>query len=227
MQELISPLFPLLMPGLKSLWSYAETGFHSLSGAIVRESYHREALAHAFRILGEGQLSLTKVLLLTDVDLDLKDFPRLLETILQRFNPARDLIIINDTAMDTLDYTGRKFNQGSKAVMLGLGNPIRDLPRGYIGESLPGITRVKPYCGGCLLISGTDYTSAPELGNEIIQQNLTSLREWPLVILVDNADSIIDQTSFLWTVFTRFDPAFDIYAAHRYITIRSNMKARF
>jgi UbiD family decarboxylase len=60
MQDLLTPLFPLLMPGLKSLWTYAEAGFHTLSAAVVRESYFREALAHAFRILGEGQLSLTK-----------------------------------------------------------------------------------------------------------------------------------------------------------------------
>ena len=65
----------MIMPGVKSLWTYAETGFHALCGAVVRESYFREALAHCFRIMGEGQLSLTKVLLVTDVNLDLKDFP--------------------------------------------------------------------------------------------------------------------------------------------------------
>jgi 4-hydroxybenzoate decarboxylase subunit C len=212
MQELLSPVFPLLMPGVKSLWTYAEAGFHTLCGAIVRESYFREALAHCFRILGEGQLSLTKVLLVTDVDLDLKDFPRLMENILQRMNPGRDIIIIHDTAMDTLDYTGRKYNQGSKAILLGLGEPVRQLPLKYSGGTLPGINQIKVYCGGCLLVSGTDYASQPNLAAEIIEQEPPALASWPLVIMVDDVNAIVDQTAFLWTVFTRFDPVLDIYA---------------
>jgi len=212
MQELLSPVFPLIMPGVKSLWTYAEAGFHTLCGAIVRESYFREALAHCFRILGEGQLSLTKVLLVTDVDLDLRDFPHLLENILQRMNPGRDLIIIHDTAMDTLDYTGRKYNQGSKAILLGLGEPVRQLPLEYSGGTLPGIDKIKAYCGGCLLVSGAPYTSQADLAAEIIEHGPPALADWPLVILVDDVNAIVDQTTFLWSVFTRFDPVLDIYA---------------
>src|SRR6185503_20989586 len=74
LQELLSPLFPLVMPGVRSLWTYGETGFHSLCAAVVRERYTREAMVSAFRILGEGQLSLTKFLILTDERRDLRDF---------------------------------------------------------------------------------------------------------------------------------------------------------
>jgi 4-hydroxybenzoate decarboxylase subunit C len=212
MQELLTPIFPLIMPGVKSLWTYAEAGFHTLCGAIVRESYFREALAHCFRILGEGQLSLTKVLLVTDVNLDLKDFSRLLENILERMNPARDLIIVHDTAMDTLDYTGRKYNQGSKAIILGLGDPIRQLPQEYSGDTLPDINKVKAYCAGCLLVSGASYISQPDLAAVIIEHGPSVLKNWPLIILVDDVEAIVDQTTFLWSVFTRFDPVLDIYA---------------
>ena len=66
LQKLLSPLFPLVMPGVRDLWTYGETGFHSLCAAVVQERYGREALVSGFRILGEGQLSLTKFLLLTD-----------------------------------------------------------------------------------------------------------------------------------------------------------------
>jgi len=37
------PLFPLLMPSVRDLWTYGETGFHSLCAAVVRERYAREA----------------------------------------------------------------------------------------------------------------------------------------------------------------------------------------
>ena len=84
LQELLSPLFPVVMPAVRDLWSYGETGFHSLAAAVVQERYGREALSAGFRILGEGQLTLTKFLLLTDKPQDLRDFRSLFENILKR-----------------------------------------------------------------------------------------------------------------------------------------------
>ncbi|HYE13425.1 MAG TPA: UbiD family decarboxylase, partial [Pyrinomonadaceae bacterium] len=95
LQKLLSPLFPLVMPSVRDLWTYGETGFHSLAAAVVRERYGREALVSAFRILGEGQLSLTKFLLLTDAPQDLRDFPRLFEHVLARFRPETDLFVFS------------------------------------------------------------------------------------------------------------------------------------
>src|SRR5918998_1037946 len=42
LQQLLAPLFPLVMPSVRDLWSYGETGFHSLAAAVVRERYRRE-----------------------------------------------------------------------------------------------------------------------------------------------------------------------------------------
>src|SRR4029453_787778 len=60
-----APVFPVVTPSVRDLWSYGETGYHSLAAAVVRQRYPREAMASAFRILGEGQLSLPKFLLVT------------------------------------------------------------------------------------------------------------------------------------------------------------------
>ena len=46
LQELLSPLFPLVMPAVRELWSYGETGYHSLAAA------HR---ARALRPRGDGE----------------------------------------------------------------------------------------------------------------------------------------------------------------------------
>lgn len=213
LQSLLSPMFPVVMPGVKALWTYAETGFHALAAAIVRESYQREALAHAFRILGEGQLTLTKFLIITDVQLDLQDFRTLLETVLARFEPESDLMIINDTSMDTLDYTGLRLNHGSKAIMLGLGSPRRELPRQIADVSLPGVLRIKPFCAGCLLIEVPSFKESPDLAQNLLErfQN-EALQNWPLAILVDDLNLASEPSGFLWQVFTRFDPAHDIYA---------------
>lgn len=215
LQRLLSPAFPLVMPGVKQLWTYAETGFHPLAAAIVRESYSREALGSAFRILGEGQLSLTKFLVLTDKSVDLADFRSLLTTVLERFNPHTDLFIFNNTSHDTLDYTGLRLNHGSKAVLLGVGDPVRELPHTYEEGHLDGINDAKPYCAGCLVVSGAAYEEDPELAGRIVERYGDTLSKWPLVVLADDTAIVEGQTPFLWTVFTRFNPATDIFARSR------------
>ena len=53
LQELLSPLFPLVMPAVEQLWSYGETGYHSLAGAVVKQRYARETKA---RTLGDAMV---------------------------------------------------------------------------------------------------------------------------------------------------------------------------
>src|SRR5438132_10012743 len=178
LQSLLAPVFPLVMPGVRDLWSYGETGFHSLAAAIVHERYAREALVSGFRILGEGQLSLTKFLILTDTPQDLKNFPALLEHVLQRFSPERDLFIFSNVSMDTLDYTSGKVNEGSKAILMGLGDPVRELPREFHGELPRGVSKTEVFCGGCLVLQGLPYSQdmqqAARLASEPVFAN------WPL-----------------------------------------------
>ncbi|WP_169083745.1 UbiD family decarboxylase [Paenibacillus sp. PL91] len=212
LQKLLSPAFPMAMPGVKDLWTYAETGFHALAAAVVRESYSREALTSAFRILGEGQLTLTKFLIVTNQSVELENFPVLLETVLERFRPETDLFIFDNTSHDTLDYTGGKLNHGSKGVMLGVGEPVRELPSTYTEGAIDEITAAQPYCRGCLVVSGASYEQEPKLAQRLLERLSEKDTEWPLVILADDAAIAAAQTPFLWTVFTRFNPADDIYA---------------
>src|SRR3954471_3885680 len=99
LQQLLAPLFPLVMPSVRDLWSYGETGFHSLAAAVVHERYGREALVSGFRILGEGQLSLTKFLFLTDRRVDLTNFRATLEHVLAHTNPETDLYVFSPLSM--------------------------------------------------------------------------------------------------------------------------------
>lgn len=215
LQSLLSPLFPVAMPGVRDLWTYAETGFHPLAAAVVRESYSREGLGTAFRILGEGQLSLTKVLLVTDRPVNLASFPETLTTILERFDPGTDLYIFNKTSHDTLDYTGERLNHGSKAVWIGTGEPVRTLPRGVGNDAaaLLGMKEACAYSPGCLVVSGPRYDEEPGAAQRLLPNARERLPEWPLIVIADDANAAAsNQTAFLWTVFTRFNPAADMYA---------------
>jgi UbiD family decarboxylase len=211
LQELLSPLFPLVMPSVRDLWSYGETGFHSLAAAVVTDRYPREALVSAFRILGEGQLSLTKFLLLTDTPRDLKDFRGLLVHLLERVNWETDLYIFSNLSMDTLDYTGPEVNKGSKGVIVGLGPAVRKLPGRFEGELPSGLRGARVYAPGCFVVGGAAYADSPMQAADIAK--LDAFTGWPLIILCDDpAHAVSSDSRFLWTVFTRFEPAADLHA---------------
>lgn len=211
LQKLLSPLFPLVMPSVRDLWSYGETGFHSLAAAVVRERYKREALVSGFRILGEGQLSLTKFLILTDTPQDLKDFRKLFEHVLARAHFESDLFVFSNVSMDTLDYTSGKVNEGSKAILLGLGDAVRELPREFKGELPRDVKRAEVFCGGCLVVEGVPYAEDPEQAARLAREAVFA--GWPLIVLHDDASVAHKTSDFLWATWTRFEPAADIYAA--------------
>lgn len=218
LQELLSPLFPVVMPGVRDLWSYGETGFHSLGAAVVHDRYGREAMQHALRILGEGQLSLTKFLLVTDKPQDLKDFKSLLAHVLARFHPETDLYVLGRWAMDTLDYTGPEVNKGSRGILLGLGEAVRQCPSRFEGLPPAGISQAQAFVPGCLVLSGPSAQEEPELAQRIVREAAGRLEEWPLIVLVDDAARTCAETErFLWTVFTRFEPAGDIHSRQRIV----------
>lgn len=210
LQKLMSPLFPIVMPQVKQLHTFAETGFHPLAAAVVKERYEKECLSSAFRILGEGQLSLTKVLMITDQPVDIANIKVLLETILARFSSDTGFYIFSKTSNDTLDYTGPKLNHGSKAVFLGVGKEKRQLPRQFQGALPRPFSKAIAFCAGCLLVDGPSYSEMPDLS---FMTQHPDFEKWPLIIVVDNAIKTAESDlEFLWTVFTRFDPAQDIQA---------------
>lgn len=212
LQELLSPLFPVVMPQVKDLWSYGETGYHSLAGAIVANRYKREAMASAFRILGEGQLSLTKFLLVTDGAVNLRDFRATFEHVLARADFRTDLFLFANLSMDSLDYAGPRINEGSKGVLLGLGDARRELPREFRGSPPPEVRDVRVFCGGCLVVEGPSFEKERDAAARIAAH--PAFADWPLVVLTDDAERATkSEINFLWTTFTRFDPAADVHAA--------------
>ncbi|TGL46400.1 UbiD family decarboxylase [Leptospira wolffii] len=211
LQHLLSPMFPLVMPQVKGVWAYEESGVHSLAAAIVKERYKKEAFMGALRILGEGQLSLTKFLVVTDQEVPLQDFRTTFLAALERFNPETDLHIFSNISQDTLDYTGPKVNEGSKAVLLGVGPKIRKLKNSWNGTlKNPKFKNPKLYCPGVLVISASKYKRGDGLALSALKEK--SLQDFTIVALVDDSEEATKSDhDFIWHVFTRFEPAADLY----------------
>lgn len=213
LQDLLSPLFPLVMKGVRQLKTFGETGFHCLAAARVADRYPREAFASGLRILGEGQLSLTKFLIVTDGEIDVADFRSLWVHVLERIQWEQDLFVFANVSQDTLDYTGPLVNKGSKAMMMGLGREKRrELAREFSGTLAAGTRKPHVFLPGTLVVEGNSYEQDPELAARIATG--PELVDWQVVVLVDStAEATVSLQEFLWTLFTRFEPAADIHGA--------------
>jgi 3-polyprenyl-4-hydroxybenzoate decarboxylase len=200
------------MKGVKALKTFGETGFHCLAAAKVADRYPREAFGCGLRILGEGQLSLTKFLIVTDGDIDINDFGTLWVHVLERVQWEQDLSVFANVSQETLDYTGPPVNTGSKALLMGLGKEKkRELPKEFIGALPNSCTRPMVFLPGTLVVQGCPYTENPSLAKELTERS--DLLEWPVIFLVDySKEAASSVQNFLWTIFTRFEPAADIYA---------------
>ncbi len=215
LQDLLSPLFPLVMSGVRQLKTFGETGFHCLAAARVQDRYPREAFASGLRILGEGQLSLTKFLIITDGDIDVADFKKLWVHVLERVDWQKDLFVFANVSQDTLDYTGPSVNTGSKGMLMGLGKDPRNiLPEKFTGDLPHGCSAPKVFLPGTLVIQGDTFQADNGFADRLAKSQ--ELKDWPIVLLVDStAQATESLQEFLWAFFTRFEPAADIHASLR------------
>ena len=211
LQELFAPLYPLIMNGVHAVWAYNDAGMHPLAAAVVSERYRREAFMAGMRILGEGQLSLTKFLMLTDAPLPLREFRPLFQHILERADFADDLFIFSPVSQDTLDYTGGRMNEGSKVILMGLGEKRFDLQREMTADMRSArFSNPRVYIPGVLVVEGPAWSERDGVTDDLLKEEASL--PFRVVILVDDASECVNSDeSFLWTVFTRFDPASDIH----------------
>lgn len=228
--EITRSAIPRAVPGVTAVNAVDAAGVHPLLLAKAREGYlpyedrePRELLTHALAILGKGQLSLAKYLIITahedDPGLDVNDEKAFLIHVLERLDFSRDLHFITRTTMDTLDYSGQQINQGSKVVMAAAGPARRrlvtDLPRDFfLPDPFSGARMAAP---GICVIQGPTFTSYPRARQQIspVKKNLENMADRSglgLVVVVDDA-AFCTQTfdNFLWVTFLRSNPSHDIY----------------
>lgn len=226
--ELTDPIIPSVIPGVRAVHAVDAAGVHPLLLAIGSERYMpylspgepQELLTQASAILGNGQLSLAKYLWITDDpdhQLDIHNIAGFLQHILRRVDWRRDLHFQTRTTIDTLDYSGTGFNQGSKVVIAATGRPHRELP-----HDLPSSINLPPgFEDAVVVMPGVLAVTAPafdtpersadlaRLAAAVSAQN--SVAAFPLITLCDDAEFVsADIKNWLWTTFTRSNPARDI-----------------
>jgi len=206
------------IPGLKSVNAVDDSGVHPLLLAIGSERYTpynltrvpQELLTIANHILGTGQLSLAKYLLIIDNENapDVNDKKAFFKHLLERVDWSRDLHFQTKTTIDTLDYTSEELNEGSKLIIaaagelkrnLTLNNPILDLPIGFENNCV--------VMDGILSIDG-----GGDINTLIKYLETKNLKGVAMITLVDDAKFVAESFSnWLWVCFTRSNPSHDVY----------------
>jgi len=210
------------IPGLHEINAVDAAGVHPLLLAIGSERYTpyqetkqpQELLTIANHILGKGQLSLAKYLFISNKEdnpqMSCENIQEYLTHILERVDWTRDLHFQTKTTIDTLDYSGTGINQGSKVVIAAVGDVKRSLiDNCQIDNSklvMPGVIAIN-------LNEFTDYKTAEQeietLNSSLTTQDLNGVM---LIVLTDDAQFVSETlNNFLWTTFTRSNPANDIY----------------
>jgi hypothetical protein len=75
----------------------------------------------------------------------------------------------------------------------------------------PGIARAEAFCGGCLVLQGAPYLEDQGQAARVASESVFA--DWPLIVLHDDVSVARSTSDFLWSTWTRFEPAADIYAA--------------
>ena len=215
------------IPGLHEINAVDAAGVHPLLLAIGSERYTpyqetkqpQELLTIANHILGKGQLSLAKYLFISnktdDPKLSCNNIEAFFTHILERVDWSRDLHFQTKTTIDTLDYSGTGINLGSKVVIAVVGEAKQSLCDTCIIENAvlvqPGIIAIN-------FNEFTDYQTAEkeiaDYAKQLASQNLEGVM---LVLLVDDAQFVSETlNNFLWSTFTRSNPANDIYGVESF-----------
>ncbi len=229
--EITGPIIPRVIPGVYGVNAVDAAGVHPLLLAIGSERYTpynelrrpQELLTAANAILGQGQLSLAKYLWIAaredDAALDVQDVAAMFRHILARVDWSRDLHFQTCTTIDTLDYSGRAINEGSKLVVAAVGPARRELPSEPPRGTLPGGFGPPRVClPGVLAISGPRFEPSVDGTDDTVERFCSAVKttdpigRFPLVVIVDDADFTAQSpANFVWVTFTRSNPAADVY----------------
>ncbi|MBP5247724.1 MAG: UbiD family decarboxylase [Fibrobacter sp.] len=227
--ELVKPIVPQSVTGICEMNSVDAAGVHPLLLSIGKERYlpyvqerePMELLKEANALLGFNQVSLSKYVFIAaredSPNLSTRNFVDYFVHIFERIHLDRDIHFQTETTIDTLDYSGRALNHGSKVIFAAAGSPIRSLGNStdaFSSLNLPdGFSNPKLAFPGALVVEASPSANMEALASSLA--NWEAREKFPWVTVADDASfTAKNMDNWLWVTFTRSDPAQDIYGAN-------------
>ena len=108
------PLIQMFQPEVIDFSMPPSGWFQGLAIISIKKRYPGQAKKVMMGLWGMGQLSLTKIFVVVDHDINVHDINEVIWSITTKSDPKRDIIIIDNTPTDTLDPASPILNLGSK-----------------------------------------------------------------------------------------------------------------
>ncbi len=213
----------LMHPEIEDFWTFQEAGFHNLLVVAVHQRHRKEGVKTALGLLGQGQLSLCKVVVLVDAGVDPRDFKAVLKECRKHFDPREDMLLLPGTPLDTLDFSSHVMNLGSKLILdcsSTHGLSAAPATKGAQAKAAFDPAKLAKVLGaayqghrsleGALLAikirhAGVD---ASAYLRKVLDKAALGTHKW--VALVSEDINLEDTGDLIWGLFTRFDAARDI-----------------
>jgi 4-hydroxy-3-polyprenylbenzoate decarboxylase len=125
------PLIQMLQPEVVDFSMPPAAWFQGLAIISIQKQYPGQAKKVMMGLWGMGQLSLTKMFVVVDSDIDVHSINEVLWAITTRADPKRDITVIENAPTDTLDPASALPNLGSK---IGIDATTKWKEEGYTRE---------------------------------------------------------------------------------------------
>ena len=125
------PLIQMFHPEVTDFSMPAAGWFQGFAIISIKKRYPGQAKKVMMGLWGMGQLSLTKMFVVVDEDIDVHDINDVIWAVTTRADAARDTMIIPNTPTDTLDPASPLVNLGSK---MGIDATQKTREEGYMRE---------------------------------------------------------------------------------------------
>jgi 4-hydroxy-3-polyprenylbenzoate decarboxylase len=125
------PLIQMFQPEVIDFSMPASGWFQGLAIISIKKRYPGQAKKVMMGLWGMGQLSLTKIFVVVDHDINVHDINEVIWAITTKSDPKRDIIIIDNTPTDTLDPASPILNLGSK---MGIDATTKTAEEGFLRE---------------------------------------------------------------------------------------------
>jgi 4-hydroxy-3-polyprenylbenzoate decarboxylase len=221
-QDILGPLARLVIPALRAIWAFPETGFHPLAAAAVVQRYAKEGVKSALALLGTGQMSLTKCLVVCDPEVDVRDARAVLRALRAHFAPQDDFLLLPGVPFDTLDFASFRMNLGSKMVLDATAPvagragdaALADAAAPAPARERPPARSLHPAAGASACFEDALYVVCCKFADAgaVLERLLAApeLEGVPLIAAVSDDVDLRRLDQVLWGIFTRFDPARDV-----------------
>lgn len=108
------PLIQMFQPEVVDFSMPPSGWFQGMAILSIKKRYPGQAKKVMMGLWGMGQLSLTKIFIIVDEDIDVHNIDDVIWAVTTRSDPKRDIMIIDNTPTDTLDPASPLVNLGSK-----------------------------------------------------------------------------------------------------------------